>query len=181
MRGEEDQQLRALVLSTTMQPDKIMSWEKAVTLVVLQKVDVLETYDVECRSPSISIQFPAVIRLRKHVRKHKDGVKFSRSNVLTRDGSRCCYCGLRMHPKHLTYDHVLPRSRGGKTTWLNIVSACKPCNRRKGNKTPAEMRWSMHFKPYRPTTLPDAPPMLIDLSSAPAIWLPYIAAVAQTA
>ena len=93
----------------------------------------------------------------------------------------CCYCGQKFKPKHLTYDHVLPRSRGGKTDWEGIVSACKPCNRRKGNKTPAEARMHMHFKPYRPTSLPDSPPLLIEMNGAPKVWLPYIEAFAQTA
>jgi len=105
---------------------------------------------------------------------HKNGVKFSRINVLTRDGMRCCYCGERKRPRDLNYDHVLPRSRGGKTVWINIVTSCMPCNRRKGSKTPQEAGLKMHFKPYAPSSLTHHEPLLFLLEKAPPEWLPYL-------
>jgi 5-methylcytosine-specific restriction endonuclease McrA len=167
-------ELRTLVLSPWMQPHGVVGWQAAVVLAVTPgKVDVLEEYDVDCNSPSVSLKIPAVVRLRKAVDMHKKGVKFSRINVYTRDGYRCCYCGKKKHPKDLNYDHVLPRCRGGKTLWENIVSACFGCNLRKGRRTPAEAGLTMHFQPYRPKRLAFQP-IIVDLSRAPEQWKPYL-------
>jgi 5-methylcytosine-specific restriction endonuclease McrA len=165
-----------------MQPHGILGWQAAVVLVVDQKVDVLEAYEAtvasagnryEGRAP-IVVEVPAVVRLRKAVRMHKDGVKFSRANVYTRDHCKCCYCGLRKHPKELNYDHVIPRERGGRTTWENIVTSCFTCNGRKRNRTPAEAGMKMHYQPYRPKVLSNARPMLMDLDKVPSLWVPYL-------
>lgn len=181
MATEDDQSLRALVLSSTMQPDSTMHWMKAIVLVVQNKVDVIEEYDVSCNSPSKHFQIPAVIRLRRYVNKHKGGVKFSRNNVYARDHHNCCYCNKRFRQRDLNYDHVIPRVRGGKTVWENIVTACYRCNGRKGSRTPTEAGMTMHFQPHRPRSLPDSSPLLIDIDKAPALWLPYITSAAQSA
>jgi 5-methylcytosine-specific restriction endonuclease McrA len=181
MKTEDDQQLRCLVLSSTMQPESTMRWDKAVVLAVLNKVDVLEEYDVSCNSPSKRFQIPAVIRLRRYVNKHKGGVKFSRNNVYARDGFKCCFCNKQFSPRHLNYDHVLPRVRGGKTVWENIVTSCYKCNGKKGNRTPQEAGMRMHFKPHRPSSLPDSTPLLLDMSRVPEIWLPYLTSAALIA
>jgi len=181
MSGDDHQQLSALVLSIRMTPQGVLRWDKAVTLAVTGKVDVLEEYDVECRSPSISLRFPAVVRVRRAFRKHKDGVKFSRANVYARDNYRCCYCNHKFRAKQLNYDHVLPRVRGGKTVWENIVTTCYPCNTRKGSRTPREAGMTMHYQPHKPEKLPESAPLLIDMSRVPALWLPYLTSIAQTA
>src|SRR5271157_2941033 len=139
-------ELRTLVLSPWMQPHGVVGWQAAVVLVVDSKVDVLEKFEATVRSAGnryegrdpLSIDVPSVVRLRKPVRMHKDGVKFSRANVLTRDGCRCCYCPpevARKSPRQLNYDHVIPKTqwRGPKsklTDWENIVTSCYPCNTR---------------------------------------------------
>lgn len=183
-------ELRTLVLSPWMRPHGIVGWQGAIVLVVDDKVDVLETYQATVRSAGnryegrdpLVFDVPAVVRLRKAVKMHKDGVKFSRRNVYARDGFRCCYCGKRKNPKDLNYDHVLPRVRGGKTVWENIVTTCYPCNTRKGSRTPAEAGLTMHFQPHRPHHLNvDHAPFLIDVSKTPPEWHPYITDVAQTA
>jgi len=165
-----------------MQPHGVVSWQAAVVLVVDQKVDVLEVYSstvasagnrYEGRAPLV-IDTPAVVRLKKQVRMHKDGVKFSRSNILTRDQCKCCYCGRKFPPKMLNYDHVVPRVQGGKTTFENVVSSCFSCNLQKGGRTPAQAKMKMHYQPYRPTALSGARPMLLDLSRAPKEWMPYV-------
>jgi 5-methylcytosine-specific restriction endonuclease McrA len=183
--------LRALELFPWMQPHKIRSWDQAVTLVVQGKVDVLEVYEMQepIRSagnrgegrPPLVIEVPAVIRLRKTVARRKKSVKFSRSNVYARDHHRCCYCGERFGPDDLNYDHVVPRERGGRTDWLNIVTSCYGCNARKRNRTPAEAGMRMHYQPHEPSSLPHAP-LLFAVDSAPPQWLPYLeAARAMTA
>jgi 5-methylcytosine-specific restriction endonuclease McrA len=169
-------QLRTLVLMPWMtEINRVTNWKNGVVLAVTSKADVLEEYDVECSSPSLRIQIPAVLRLRKNeMRRTKKSVKFSRQNVYARDRYRCCYCGLTKTAKELNYDHVIPRLRGGKTVWENIVTSCYGCNGRKGSRTPAEAGLTMHYRPYRPTVLPLTPPVAIDLSTAPALWLPYL-------
>jgi len=173
---------RTLVLTPWMQVHDTLSWKAAIVLVVDQKVDVLETHEgiirtagnhYEFRAP-LELDVPAVVRLRKMDRMYKDGVKFSRSNVYTRDGQKCCYCGRRFEPKYLNFDHVLPRSRGGKTDFKNVVTACYPCNGRKDNRTPEEAGMKMLYKPHVPTSLSGARPMKLDLARVPACWLPYI-------
>jgi 5-methylcytosine-specific restriction endonuclease McrA len=182
-------ELRTLVLSPWMQSHGIVGWQAAIVLVVDGKVDVLENYEAtvasagnryEGRSP-IVLEVPAVVRLRKAIRMHKDGVKFSRANVLTRDGCRCCYCGARKHPKELNYDHVVPRIQGGKTVWENIVTSCYPCNGKKGARTPKQAGLTMHFQPHRPKVLSNTRPMLLDSAKVPELWKPYLGELAETA
>jgi 5-methylcytosine-specific restriction endonuclease McrA len=172
---------QVLVLNVWMQPHAIYTWQDAIVALYKGNVDVLEEYEATVSSPSVTLQIPAVIKLRKTLSTHKKGLKFSRMNVLTRDGQRCCYCGQRGSLRDLNYDHVLPRSRGGTTTWLNIVTAHRGCNTRKGNKTPAEAGLKMHFQPHVPRSLPMARPFLIDLEKAPPQWLPYLTQSAETA
>lgn len=173
---------RTLVLSPWMQVHDTLSWKAAIVLVVDQKVDVLETHEgvirtagnrYEFRAP-LELDVPAVVRLRKMERMYKDGVKFSRSNIYQRDGFRCCFCGKRFLPGALNYDHVVPRSRGGKTTWTNIVTSCRGCNSKKDDRTPQEAGMKMHFQPYAPTHLSGSRPLTVDLDRVPKCWLPYI-------
>jgi 5-methylcytosine-specific restriction endonuclease McrA len=171
---------RTLVLAPWMAPNRIASWQQAVVLVYLAKVDVLEEYDADEHAPASSarwtIHIPAVVRIRKTIDMNKSSVKFSRSNVYARDQYRCCYCPpktARKTAKELTYDHVLPRCRGGKTVWENIVSCCVEHNRRKDKKTPQEAGMKMHFKPYKPESLQLAP-MIIDVERVHDLWKPYL-------
>jgi len=101
-------------------------------------------------TPCLRILVPRVIRLRRYDRFPKRTVKFNRRNILARDDHRCQYCGKRLPPSLLSLDHVIPRSRGGKSTWSNIVAACNACNTRKGGRLPSEAQ--MH-----PSHLPAAP------------------------
>jgi 5-methylcytosine-specific restriction endonuclease McrA len=165
---------RTLVLTSWYFPHKIVSWEAAVTLVYLDKVDVVVTYDEEIRSPSTTIKTPAVVRLKKKTAAMKRGVKFSRMNVYVRDAFTCVYCKKTLAISHLTYDHVIPRAQGGRTEWENIVTACYGCNARKGNRTPDQSGMFPVRAPYKPSTLPLLPPF-IDTSSAPIEWRDFCA------
>jgi 5-methylcytosine-specific restriction endonuclease McrA len=173
--------LRTLILTPWMQPHRLATWQDGVVLAVTEKGDVLEAYEAICASPSITLAIPAVVRLRKEIRASKKGVKFSRTSIYQRDGYRCCYDGKRYAPKDLTYDHVIPRSRGGATDWLNIVASCRPCNTKKDRKTPAEAGMHMHFQPYKPRVLPMTAPFLVDVASMPEQWGPYVHAMARAA
>ena len=167
-------QHRTLVLTSWYFPHKIIGWQAAVTLVYLKKADVVVEYDEEIRSPSTSIQLPAVLRLKKKTRTLKHGVKFSRINVYLRDGFACGYCGVKLPQSDLTYDHVIPRAQGGRTEWENIVTACRGCNARKGSKTPEEAGMYPRRRPFVPKSLPLCPP-LIDARSVPAEWQAFFA------
>lgn len=162
-----------LVLTPWMQPHQSVSWQEAVTLMYLKKAEVLEHYDAFVSSPSVTIQIPAVARLKKVVARVKTDVKFSRINVYTRDGFRCQYCGHKRTMKALNYDHVIPSSKGGKTVWDNIVTSCIPCNLKKGAKTPEQAGLKLIKKPTKPKSLPLSGTFLLP-REMPDIWLPYL-------
>lgn len=165
--------MRTLLLTPWMAPHKIISWQRAVVLLWLDKVEVLEEYEEEIRSLSLSLRTPAVIRLKRGGARIKQAVRFSRVNVYTRDGFRCQYCGEQKSPRDLNYDHVIPRARGGLTDWENIVTSCYPCNDRKGGRTPEEAGMKLRKKPLVPKSLPVAPAFHLSRAEVPEPWLPY--------
>ena len=180
-------ELKTLILSPWMAPHRIAHWHDAIVLAVTDKADTLESYDVVCSSPSVSLQIPAVMRLRKEMRATKKGVKFSRQNVYQRDRYMCCYDGKTYAARDLTYDHVIPRSRWAGdpakvTDWLNIVTACRQCNVYKDDKTPLEAGMRMHYQPFVPRVLPMTAPFVVDVARMPPQWEPYVRAMlARTA
>lgn len=169
-----------LVLTPWMQPHQSVSWQEAVTLAFLDKAEVLEEYDASVSSPSMTVQIPAVLRLKKHVSRTKKDIKFSRINVYQRDDFRCQFCGEKKPQRALTYDHVVPFSRGGKTEWTNIVTACGPCNRRKGNRTPDEAGMHLMKRPVKPKVLPLVTAFVLP-KTIPPQWLPYLAPASSAA
>lgn len=100
------------------------------------------------------IRIPRVVLLRAYDRMPKRVIRFSRTNILLRDGHTCQYCGVRKARSHLNLDHVVPRSRGGKTTWENVVTSCLPCNLTKGGRSPEEAGLLLIRKPFRPSVVP---------------------------
>ena len=167
---------KALVLSPWMAPHKTYDWPKSVCAVLSGDVDVLEEYEETISAPSLTMRIPAVLRLRKHLAKVKKNPKFSRGNIYQAFKYRCAYCGEKRKAKDLTYDHVLPRSRGGRTDWSNIVPACagsKGCNSRKDNRTPEEAGMKLLVHPRQPHELP-----LVGVIALPKIvpveWEPYL-------
>ena len=130
---------QTLLLNQGFEPIKVISWQRAITLLFLGKVEVLEEYEASgIRSVNLVIKIPAVVRLLRAFRRHARPVKFSRVNIYARDNYKCQYCGRKASISELTYDHVMPRSRGGMTEWTNIVTCCYLCNRKKGGRTPNE-------------------------------------------
>jgi len=143
-----------LLLSSSFEPIRIISWQNAVSMFFLGKIEVLEEYDFDIRSVSIAIKAPSVVRLLRYFRAGRKSPPLSRANLLARDNFTCQYCGKELNAREATLDHVLPRSQGGTTTWENIVCACGTCNRRKGGRTPREARMNLLSKPRRPDWLP---------------------------
>lgn len=149
------QHFPALVLNADFRPLSyyplsVWSWQDAVRAVFLDRVSVLSEYETEVRSQHLTLRLPSVIALRDYVPSARRPA-FTRFNVFLRDGFRCQYCGRRMPTHDLTFDHVIPRSRGGRTTWENVVTACGPCNLRKANLLPREIHMYPATAPRRPT------------------------------
>src|SRR5689334_5251132 len=146
---------RTLLLSQGYEPIKVISWQRAITLLFLGKVEVLEEYDEHhIRSVSLVIKVPAVVRLLRAFRRHAKPVKFSRVNIYARDNYKCQYCGHKASMSELTYDHVVPRSQGGRTEWTNIVTCCYECNRHKGGRTPKQAGMHLLAQPHQPNWVP---------------------------
>ena len=118
------------------------------------KVEVVEEYDHDIRSVSLVIKAPAVVRLLTYAKIGRRTPPLSRTNILARDGFECQYCGVSLNSREATLDHVVPRSRGGGTIWVNIVTACAPCNRKKGGRNPAEAGMKLKREPIKPGWLP---------------------------
>jgi 5-methylcytosine-specific restriction endonuclease McrA len=115
-------------------PLSLVSWQQAVIDVLARRVIVVAEYDAIVRSPSTQIRLPSVVALKKYQTRARK-VAFTRFNVFLRDRFTCQYCGVTKGAAELTFDHVVPRSRGGATSWENIVTACGPCNMGKGSRT----------------------------------------------
>ncbi len=128
-------------------PLSLWSWQEAIKAVFMDRVDILACYDVAVRSPSLSMALPSVVSLKSYVRSERTPA-FTRFNVFLRDRFTCQYCG---SGQDLTFDHVVPRARGGQTTWENILTACAPCNLRKGDRSMREAGLHAHQMPWRPT------------------------------
>jgi 5-methylcytosine-specific restriction endonuclease McrA len=143
-----------LLLNASYEPLKVISWERAVTLFFLGKVEVVEQYEKDIRSVSIVIKVPAVVRLLKYVKLGKRKPPLNKINLLSRDNFTCQYCAAYLHRKEATVDHVIPKSKGGVSSWGNVVIACNPCNRKKGSRTPREASMRLLSQPKAPEWLP---------------------------
>ena len=130
-------------------PLSLWSWQDTVKAVFMERVNVISEYEHEVHSPSFAMRLPSVISLKEYVQMSRRPA-FTRFNVFLRDSFACQYCGSPFDTEDLTFDHVVPRSRGGRTSWDNVVTACAPCNLRKGHRLPRTAR--MH--PLRPPGCP---------------------------
>jgi 5-methylcytosine-specific restriction endonuclease McrA len=142
-----------LLLDQGYQPLKVIPWQRALVMHMVGKVELVTEHAWKVRTVSRHFAVPAVVRLLRRIRHRPPFVRFSRENIYLRDEYSCQYCGKRHHPRELTLDHVIPRSRGGGTSWRNVVAACAPCNRRKGRLTPDEANMPLQRLPHRPRWL----------------------------
>ncbi len=140
---------KVLILNQDFSAIALCSVNKAFVLVYLKKAEtVSKAKEAFLRTINHTYPVPSVIRLQNYVRVPYHGIALSRHNIMRRDDYSCQYCGA---VKDLTLDHLLPRSRGGETSWLNLVTACMRCNTRKGNRTPEEAGLKLHRKPIKPS------------------------------
>lgn len=128
-------------------PLSLWCWQDTIKAVFLDRVSILSEYDIAVRSPSFNMKLPSVVCLKSYVKPARYPA-FTRFNVFLRDRFQCQYCGAR---EELTFDHVIPRSRGGQTTWENVVAACSPCNLKKGSDHPRDTGLWPHQMPFQPT------------------------------
>ena len=164
---------QVLVLNSSYEVLSVIDWQAAVTGLCSDKLVLVEEYDEVIRSASTEMRLPAVVKTVKYVTKPVKNLKFSRANVYARDGYKCMYCGDKCASDELTYDHVMPRSKGGKTEWTNIVTCCYLCNRQKGGRTPREASMSLLAEPKQPNWVP-AVAIRISLRSVPDAWTDYL-------
>lgn len=172
--------LRTLVLNADYLPLTIISWQRSIVLLLEDRVHQLDFYKNDAIKDGHGRQYPipAVVALRKYVRREARTAPFCRKNVLIRDALVCQYCVTRFDPSELTFDHVVPRSKwkgqDSPTCWENIVTCCLWCNRRKGNKTCQEAR----MFPVKTPVKPAFGEIFLGLSpwkeTVPPEWTPYL-------
>lgn len=160
---------KVLVLNQDYTALSICSVSKAFLLIYMDKAETLSILEGQyIRSVSQKFQVPSVIRLKSYVRfPYRSGVVLNRQNLFKRDGHQCLYCGTT---KNLTLDHVLPSSRGGRTSWENLATACKSCNSKKGDRTPEEANMTLKHKPFKPSFIV----FLRSFSGIHEDWLEYL-------
>lgn len=142
---------RVLVLNATYEPLSVVSVQRAIVLLLKEKAELVEATTERFHAAYTALPVPLVIRLVYYVRiPHPIVLAPTRKSVALRDNYTCQYCGAAPGRSLLTMDHVVPRSRGGQTSWENVVTACRTCNMRKGNRTPEEAGMALRKQPGRP-------------------------------
>ena len=183
---------KCLLLNADYAPIKIISWKQAMVLDYKNKsknhsiIDILEYYEnmYVAGTDEKKYSVPAIMRIKKYINIYKHKINFSRKNLFIRDKFSCQYCGKQLIGTQLTYDHVIPKSRykpfyKKSTSWSNIVTSCRKCNIKKGNKTPDEAGMKLINKPLRPFYSVEYLPMYLEVVSISEdstyhCWKPYI-------
>jgi 5-methylcytosine-specific restriction endonuclease McrA len=161
-----------LVLNATYEPLNIVPVHRAIVLLLKEKAEIVEAAKRQVRAERLAIDWPLVIRLVTFVPiPRRLPLPLSRRTVMARDMYTCQYCGGQPSKHELTVDHVIPRSRGGATIWENVVTACAPCNRRKGDRMPEEAHMMLRTKPARPHFVAI---VLLGEANGHAVWRKYL-------
>jgi 5-methylcytosine-specific restriction endonuclease McrA len=161
-----------LVLNASYEPLNIVSVKRAIVLLLKEKAELIEAARAQVHAQRTVLDWPLVIRLVTFVPlPRRLPLPLSRRTVLARDMYTCQYCGGQPGRTELTVDHIVPRSRGGLTTWDNVAAACGPCNRRKGNRTPEEAGMKLLTVPARPRFVAV---VLLGESHAHEVWQKYL-------
>src|SRR5258705_5769661 len=159
---------RSLLLRASFEPLCVVPPRRAVVLVLTAKAVILEAGEAALHSEHVTMQVPTVIRLTRYVRvPYRSRAPLSRQGVLARDGHRCQYCGSTAE----TLDHVLPRSRGGRHVWENLVAACRRCNHTKADRTLDELGLLLHHQPAAPHGIQR---LLLGHRRWETAWAPYV-------
>lgn len=170
--------METLVLSHAYEPIDLWSFGQTMKRLVreggrlfLEGVEVVAEYTRVVQGAGWTFTLPAVVRLLAPV-PHKRAIRYSWQNIYARDKGRCQYCGQKVALAEATRDHVIPRALGGKTSWTNIVTACAPCNQKKGGRTPAHARMRLRQAPVKPRSLPRRRVPLP--SQVPEVWKGWV-------
>ena len=166
-----------LVLNQNYEPLNVTSARRALVLILRGKAQVVQTDSQVIRSERMAFDLPSVVKLERYIHRPVPQLRLARRSILARDMNRCQYCGAREPP--MTIDHVIPRNRGGKTDWENVVCCCLGCNSRKGDRLPHEVGLKLRRQPFRPKYIP-----YINLSKFMAAcreerWRQYLTAYAD--
>jgi 5-methylcytosine-specific restriction endonuclease McrA len=172
---------KVLVVDQGNQPVEIISWKRAIRLVLAGKAELIhEGADpFEIRTTTQVFTLTTVIKELKYLyRKHREAarhnVAFNRQNIFIRDNWTCQYCGDIKNPKDLTWDHVIPKAQGGVASWENIATACFPCNQNKANRTPTQAGLTLIQMPYKPKSLLELKIRIRNMpSEVPKSWVAY--------
>lgn len=161
-----------LVLDAEYQPLRVEHWKKVIASTFLGKAEIVQfSKDRTIKGIQHDYPMPSVIRLVRWFRRDRHAIKFSRINIYARDGFTCQYCWNQFPTEELTFDHVVPRSQGGKTSWTNIATCCVADNMAKANRTPAEAGMRLLRKPVKPQWLPA---ITVKMNrKIPSEWVPY--------
>jgi 5-methylcytosine-specific restriction endonuclease McrA len=163
---------RVLVLNATYEPLSIVSVQRAVVLLLKEKAELVEAAAERLHASRTSLPVPLVIRLVYFVRvPHPVVLAPTRRSVVARDNYTCQYCGDTPGRGLLTLDHIVPRSKGGQTSWENVVAACRTCNMRKGDRTPEEAGMALRKKPGRPHYIAF---LLLSEAGPKDVWKKYV-------
>lgn len=165
---------QVLVLDVGYQPVARVPWETAIVWMLDRVVAVVDEYpDKHINTVNWSVKMPSIVKFVKPISR-KRAIKFSRHNIYARDKGRCQYCSTHVSRDRFTYDHVVPRSQGGQTSWTNVCVACVPCNQRKAGRTPEQANMRLLSTPIRPKSLPNARREIAFTPGMPEAWRTWL-------
>lgn len=169
--------VKTLFLDSAGVPISVIDWTKSILLVMNEKVIVLDWYDIYARSPSTRFQIPSVVMTKKYVTKKNSKLKCTKENIFAREKAKCAYCGELVLKSKRTIDHIVPRCKGGKTSWKNCVLSCKTCNNKKGSSSLQDSGMKLLIEPYEPKTIDRRfLPWFINSNTIPESWKQYVKA-----
>jgi 5-methylcytosine-specific restriction endonuclease McrA len=166
---EKEFKMKTLKLDSTYRPVGVIDCLEALVLCIVGKATAVEEYEDEISSPSVTFKIPSVIVLKNVVKFISRSIRATRNNIIWRDKNTCQYCGYVGISSNLTLDHVLPKSRGGDNSWLNLVTCCKKCNQKKRDRTPEEADMKLLNKPVKPKHT-----VLKNINEVQPIWNIYL-------
>jgi hypothetical protein len=143
--------MKSLVLDSNHQPISIISWEKAIQSILNGKAQQLEKPGMTIRTVSKEFDMPSVLVILEPIPYREKRLSYNNSqNLFVRDKYTCAYCGKRKRKSELTKDHINPIVQGGKNSWTNLITACRPCNQKKAGRTPKQANMELKYKPFEP-------------------------------
>jgi len=165
-----------LVLNSAYMPINTVPWQRAISWVASGRAVIEDVYEgLFLHSPSTRFPMPSIIRfVVKMSRYFHKRVKFNRRNIWIRDKGKCQYCGKKTLIEDFTFDHVIPKSQGGRTIWENIVVACYKCNQKKKGRTPKQANMKLIQKPFKPKHLAGTGLPGLDKENVPKSWKDYL-------